>query len=105
MTDVLRGTGIGRRDFVKALGGGVLILVSAPALGVEAAAQGRNRWRSAVLFTPTFSSCPVAFTGSRPFVLLRQSSSLNALCGTESSRSEKPGVTSSSAQTGLNRIS
>ena len=42
MTDVLRGTGIGRRDFVKALGGGVLILVSAPALGVEAAAQGRR---------------------------------------------------------------
>jgi CO/xanthine dehydrogenase Mo-binding subunit len=42
MTDLARMTRMDRRGFVKALGGGILILVSAPALGCDADAQGRR---------------------------------------------------------------
>jgi isoquinoline 1-oxidoreductase len=45
MTDLARFTRMDRRGFVKALGGGVLVLVSAPGLGVsssELEAQGRR---------------------------------------------------------------
>ncbi len=42
MTDLARFTRMDRRGFVKALGGGILILVSAPALGCDADAQGRR---------------------------------------------------------------
>jgi len=44
MTDLARVTRMDRRGFVKALGGGILILVSAPALGAEAEAQGRRAY-------------------------------------------------------------
>ncbi|HTT67800.1 MAG TPA: molybdopterin cofactor-binding domain-containing protein [Gemmatimonadales bacterium] len=42
MTDLARHTRMDRRGFVKALGGGVLVLVSAPALTTGLAAQGRR---------------------------------------------------------------
>ncbi len=41
MTDLVRDTRMDRRDFVKALGGGVLVLVSLPASFATAEAQGR----------------------------------------------------------------
>jgi nicotinate dehydrogenase subunit B len=42
MTGLVRHTRMDRRGFVKALGGGILILVSAPSLGVDLQAQGRR---------------------------------------------------------------
>ncbi len=44
MTDLARMTRVDRRGFVKALGGGILVLVSAPALGAVAEAQGRRNY-------------------------------------------------------------
>ena len=42
MTDLARVTRMDRRGFVKALGGGVLVLVSAPSLSLDLEAQGRR---------------------------------------------------------------
>ncbi len=44
MTDLARISRMDRRGFVKALGGGILILVSAPAIGGDLDAQGRRSY-------------------------------------------------------------
>jgi len=65
MTDLARSTHMARRDFVKALGGGILVLVSLPATGLldplEARA-GRTRRTS----TPTSTSPRTGRSRSSP---------------------------------------